>query len=150
VSTSAGAGSGATVGARTRIRPGIWLAAAAVATFLLVFLVLPVARVFYAAFVEADGSLTVGHFAAFFGQGLMREAFFNSLFVALMSALFAPTRSKNVLPFTWAKGARTVDSAIVTVVTLDWFTTRRPCRSVTRLSAASRPCPEHRGRGRSR
>jgi iron(III) transport system permease protein len=89
VSTSAGAGSGATVGARTRIRPGIWLAAAAVATFLLVFLVLPVARVFYAAFVEADGSLTVGHFAAFFGQGLMREAFFNSLFVALMSALFA-------------------------------------------------------------
>ncbi len=89
MSTSAGAGSGATVGARTRIRPGIWLAAAAVATFLLVFLVLPVARVFYAAFVEADGSLTVGHFAAFFGQGLMREAFFNSLFVALMSALFA-------------------------------------------------------------
>ena len=89
MSTSAGAGSGSTVGARTRIRPGIWLAGAAVAAFLLVFLVLPVARVFYAAFVEADGSPTVGHFAAFFGQGLMREAFFNSLFVALMSALFA-------------------------------------------------------------
>ena len=85
----AGVGAGSTVSARTRIRPGIWLAAAAVAAFLLVFLVLPVARVFHAAFVEADGSPTVGHFAAFFGQGLMREAFFNSLFVALMSALFA-------------------------------------------------------------
>ncbi|MFZ9433648.1 MAG: ABC transporter permease, partial [Burkholderiaceae bacterium] len=36
-----------------------------------------------------DGGLTLGHFAAFFGQGLMREAFFNSLYVAVMSTVFA-------------------------------------------------------------
>ncbi len=60
--------------------------AALVLAFLLLFLVLPVARVFFTAFVEADGSLTLGHFEAFFAQGLMREAFFNSLYVAVMSA----------------------------------------------------------------
>ena len=72
-----------------RVRPGVWLAGALVLAFLLLFLVLPVAKVFVTAFVQADGSLTLGHFGAFFGQGLMREAFFNSLYVAVMSALFA-------------------------------------------------------------
>lgn len=70
-------------------RPGLWLAAAAVLAFLLLFFVLPVARVFVTAFIDGDGSFTLGHFAIFFSQGLMREAFVNSLFVALMSALFA-------------------------------------------------------------
>jgi iron(III) transport system permease protein len=69
--------------------PAVWLAGALVAAFLLLFLVLPVARVFQAAFVDGDGGLTLGHFAAFFGQGLMREAFFNSLYVAVMSTVFA-------------------------------------------------------------
>ena len=63
--------------------------AALVFGFLLLFLLLPVARVFITAFVDADGGFTLGHFVLFFGQGLMREAFFNSLFVAVMSALFA-------------------------------------------------------------
>ena len=72
-----------------RTRPGVWLAAVLVLGFLALFLVLPVAQVFYTAFVESDGSLTLGHFEAFFGQGLMREAFLNSLYVALMSAVFA-------------------------------------------------------------
>ena len=72
-----------------RLRPGVWLAGGLVLAFLLLFLVLPVARVFFTAFVEADGSLTIGHFEAFFAQGLMREAFFNSLYVAVMSAVFA-------------------------------------------------------------
>jgi len=72
-----------------RPRPGVWLAGALVLAFLLLFLVLPVGRVFYTAFVEIDGSLTFGHFEAFFAQGLMREAFFNSLYVAVMSAVFA-------------------------------------------------------------
>ena len=71
------------------VRPGVWLAAALVTIFLLLFLVLPVAQVFYAAFVNADGSLTIGHFSAFFAQSLMREAFFNSLYVAVMSTVFA-------------------------------------------------------------
>lgn len=77
----------AAVGPRPRL--GVWLAGGLVLAFLLMFLVLPVARVFYTAFVEADGGLTFGHFEAFFAQGLMREAFFNSLYVAVMSALFA-------------------------------------------------------------
>ncbi|MGV3493978.1 MAG: ABC transporter permease [Ramlibacter sp.] len=53
------------------------------------FLVLPVGRVFYTAFVEADGRFTLGHFSAFFSQGLMRESFFNSLYVAVLSTVFA-------------------------------------------------------------
>jgi len=70
-------------------RPGVWLAGGLVLAFLLLFLVLPVGRVFYTAFVEADGTPTLGHFGAFFSQGLMKEAFFNSLYVAVMSAVFA-------------------------------------------------------------
>ena len=77
------------LGRLSEVRPGMWLAGALALAFLLLFLVLPVARVFYTAFVEADGRLTLGHFEAFFGQSLMREAFFNSLYVAVMSALFA-------------------------------------------------------------
>ena len=71
------------------VRPGVWLAGALVLGFLLLFLVLPLAQVFVTAFVEADGSFTFGHFGAFFGQGLMREAFFNSLYVALLATLCA-------------------------------------------------------------
>jgi iron(III) transport system permease protein len=78
-----------TGGAASAVRPGVWLAAGAVLLFLGLFLVLPVGQVFYTAFVEADGTPTLGHFAAFFSQGLMREAFANSLYVALMSALWA-------------------------------------------------------------
>ena len=68
---------------------GVWLTGALVLAFLLLFLVLPVARVFVTAFVDGDGGPTLGHFAAFFSQSLMREAFFNSLGVALASALCA-------------------------------------------------------------
>jgi iron(III) transport system permease protein len=68
---------------------GAWLAGALVLAFLLLFLLLPVWQVFVTAFVEADGRPTVGHFGAFFAQALMREAFFNSLLVALASALLA-------------------------------------------------------------
>ena len=71
------------------VRPGVWLSGALVLAFLLLFLILPVAWVFYTAFVNADGSLTTGHFAAFFEQNLMKESFFNSLYVAVMSAVFA-------------------------------------------------------------
>jgi iron(III) transport system permease protein len=71
------------------VRPGAWLAAALVLAFLLLFLVAPVATVFVAAFADADGTPTLGHVAAFFSQGLMREAFWNSLWVASASAFFA-------------------------------------------------------------
>lgn len=72
-----------------QVRPGAWLAGALVLGFLLLFLVLPVGRVFYTAFVDADGGWTFGHFSAFFDQGLMRESFFNSLYVATTSTVFA-------------------------------------------------------------
>jgi iron(III) transport system permease protein len=69
--------------------PGAWIAGALVLCFLLLFFVLPVGRVFITAFLEQDGSFTLGHLQAFFSNGLMREAFVNSLVVALASAFFA-------------------------------------------------------------
>ncbi|MSP36819.1 MAG: iron ABC transporter permease [Limnohabitans sp.] len=71
------------------VRPGVWLAGGLVLAFLLLFFALPVARVFVTAFLDSDNSLTLGHFSAFFSQDLMRESFMNSLYVAVMSALFA-------------------------------------------------------------
>jgi iron(III) transport system permease protein len=60
-----------------------------VIAFLAAFLIVPVATVFHAAFVNADGSFTAGHFGAFFNQPLMREAFYNSLYVAVWSTIIA-------------------------------------------------------------
>ncbi|OAE61047.1 iron ABC transporter permease [Achromobacter mucicolens] len=74
---------------RLRLPPGPVLAALLVLGFLLLFLIVPVGTVFHSAFVNADGSFTTGHFGAFFNQPLMREAFFNSLYVAGWSALLA-------------------------------------------------------------
>src|SRR5690606_3639662 len=72
-----------------RFPVGATTVALAILAFFALFLILPVGSVFYSAFVNADGSFTVGHFAAFFSQSLMMEAFFNSLHVAVMSALIA-------------------------------------------------------------
>ena len=71
------------------VRPVVWLAGGLVLVFLLLFFVLPVARVFITAFLDGDNSFTIGHFSAFFSQDLMRESFMNSLYVAVMSAIFA-------------------------------------------------------------
>ena len=68
---------------------GATAVALAILAFLASFLILPVGSVFYSAFVNADGSFTLGHFGAFFSQTLMMEAFLNSLHVAVMSALVA-------------------------------------------------------------
>ncbi|WP_313064890.1 ABC transporter permease [Achromobacter animicus] len=73
----------------SRLPAGPVLAALLVFGFLLLFLAVPVGTVFHSAFVNADGSFTTGHFGAFFNQPLMREAFFNSLYVAGWSALIA-------------------------------------------------------------
>ena len=70
-------------------RAGVWLAGGLVLAFLMLFFVLPVGKVFITAFLDGDGTFTLGHFDAFFSQGLMREAFFNSLYVAVMSSVFA-------------------------------------------------------------
>jgi iron(III) transport system permease protein len=63
--------------------------ALAIAAFLVAFLVLPVASVVYTAFSGGDGQLTFGHFVSFFQISLMRESFWNSLYVAGMSVVFA-------------------------------------------------------------
>ena len=62
---------------------------AAVAAFLAAFLLVPVGAVFVTAFRDADGSLTLGHFASFFTSSLMRESFANSFTVASISVLVA-------------------------------------------------------------
>src|SRR5688572_23224167 len=62
--------------------------ALAIAVFLVAFLAIPVASVVYAAFSSSTG-FTLGHFVTFFGISLMRESFWNSLYVAGMSVLFA-------------------------------------------------------------
>ncbi len=73
----------------SRLPAGPVMVALLVFGFLLLFLAIPVGTVFYSAFVNADGSFTMGHFGAFFNQPLMQEAFFNSLYVAGWSALLA-------------------------------------------------------------
>lgn len=53
------------------------------------FLVVPIGMVFVAAFSDAQGQVTFGHFAVFFQQPLMLESFYNSLYVALSASLVA-------------------------------------------------------------
>jgi iron(III) transport system permease protein len=60
-----------------------------IAVFLLAFLVIPVLTVIYVAFADGTGGLTLSHFQSFFGISLMRESFWNSLYVAGMSVVFA-------------------------------------------------------------
>ncbi|GAA4409311.1 ABC transporter permease [Advenella faeciporci] len=73
----------------TRFPPGLTIIALLILAFLALFLVIPVVTVFYTAFTDFDGSLTLGHFGAFFHQPLLEEAFYNSLYVAVMSVIFA-------------------------------------------------------------
>ena len=62
--------------------------ALAIALFLVAFLVVPVASVVYTAFASGDGGFTFAHVVSFFGISLMRESFWNSLYVAGMSVIF--------------------------------------------------------------
>ena len=63
--------------------------ALAIAAFLLVFLIVPVLTVIYVAFTEPQGGFTLLHFGSFFGLSLMRESFWNSLYVGLWSVAIA-------------------------------------------------------------
>src|SRR6185503_14441000 len=60
-----------------------------IAAFLVVFLIVPVGMVIYVAFAEPGGGFTLSHFQSFFHISLMRESFWNSLTVAIMSVVFA-------------------------------------------------------------
>ena len=63
--------------------------ALAIAAFLAVFLVVPVASVVYTAFSTGDGQPTLAHFVSFFQISLMQESFWNSLYVSLASVACA-------------------------------------------------------------
>ncbi len=84
-----GAGWAASLHTRWNASPAALLVLAVIAAFLLALLIVPVGMVFVTAFRDGDGSFTWGHFGAFFGNGLMREAFLNSLFVAVVSVVIA-------------------------------------------------------------
>lgn len=63
--------------------------ALAIAAFLAVFLIIPVATVLYVAFADGTGGFTVSHVVSFFGISLMRESFWNSVYVGLLSVILA-------------------------------------------------------------
>jgi len=84
-----GPGFAGSLRARWNASPGTLLVLAAIVAFLVALLIVPVGMVFVTAFRDGDGSFTLGHFGAFFGNGLMRESFFNSLYVAVVSVIIA-------------------------------------------------------------
>ncbi len=61
-----------------------------IASFLIIFLVIPVFSVFYTAFIDPyTGNFTIVNFLDFFKNRLFIESFFNSFYVAIMSVLLA-------------------------------------------------------------
>jgi iron(III) transport system permease protein len=72
-----------------RFTPSQLVVALLIAAFLVVFLLVPVLTVLYVAFADGAGGFTLSHFASFFHISLMRESFWNSLYVAFWSVIFA-------------------------------------------------------------
>ena len=60
-----------------------------VAMFLVAFLIVPLVKVIFVAFTGPDGAFSLVHFGDFFRTGLLREAFWNSIYVALMTVALA-------------------------------------------------------------
>jgi iron(III) transport system permease protein len=60
-----------------------------VALFLIAFLVVPIVRVIQVAFTSPEGGFSLVHFGDFFRTALLREAFWNSIYVAGMTVLLA-------------------------------------------------------------
>jgi iron(III) transport system permease protein len=75
--------------ARFGASPAQIAALAVVALFLVAFLIVPIVRVILAAFTGPDGAFSLVHFGDFFRTGLLREAFWNSIYVAVMTVLLA-------------------------------------------------------------
>ena len=72
-----------------------------IALFLLSFLIIPVVKVFYVAFIDVNtGSLTLINFKDFFNTSLFMESFNNSFYVAAMSVLLATLISLPLAYFT--------------------------------------------------
>ncbi|MGH6768208.1 MAG: ABC transporter permease [Xanthobacteraceae bacterium] len=60
-----------------------------VALFLIVFMIVPIVRVIVVAFTGADGAFTLVHFGDFLATDLLRESFWNSIYVAGMTVVVA-------------------------------------------------------------
>ena len=78
-----------TFAARFGASPAQIAALAFVALFLVAFLVVPIVRVIFVAFTDRDGSLTLVNFQDFLSTGLLREAFWNSIYVGAMTVVLA-------------------------------------------------------------
>jgi iron(III) transport system permease protein len=89
LSTTASWPTGASLSARLGGSPAQVAALAFVALFLLAFLIIPIIRVMAAAFTGPDGGLSLVHFGDFFRTALLREAFWNSIYVGLMTVALA-------------------------------------------------------------
>ncbi|MES9962082.1 MAG: iron ABC transporter permease [Candidatus Sedimenticola sp. 20ELBAFRAG] len=86
---------------RTHKNPGQTLLAILIALFLLSFLIIPVVKVFYVAFVDVNsGDLTLVNFVDFFNTSLFQESFYNSFYVAGMSVIVATIISLPLAYFT--------------------------------------------------
>ena len=79
--------------------------AAAIAAFLLLFLITPVGTVIYVAFADAGGGFTLAHFNSFFQLSLMQESFWNSLYVAAMSVVFASIIALGIIGLEFVVGS---------------------------------------------
>ncbi|WP_087017329.1 ABC transporter permease [Thaumasiovibrio subtropicus] len=68
---------------------GLYLSAAIIAAFILLFLFIPVLKVIFVAFQNQEGSFSLVNFQDFFSSSLFQESFFNSFYVAFMSVIVA-------------------------------------------------------------
>jgi iron(III) transport system permease protein len=75
--------------ARYNASPIQALALALVALFLIAFLIVPLGRVIIVAFTDPGGGLSLVHFGDFFRTSLLRDAFWNSIYVATMTVVLA-------------------------------------------------------------
>ena len=74
----------------SRLQIGPASVALLLGAFLFVFLIIPVAKVIFVAFQDPNtGALTLINFSDFFLTSLFQESFVNSLYVAVMSVVFA-------------------------------------------------------------
>lgn len=84
-----------------RRHPGQTALMALIFLFLLLFLIIPVVKVVFAAFMDAaTGEFTLLNFMDFFNTALFRESFWNSLYVGFMSVLVASLLSMPLAYFT--------------------------------------------------
>lgn len=87
--------------AEIRKHPGMAAVMLLISLFLMLFLIIPVAQVVFAAFLDnTTGGFTLLHFKDFFNTALFRESFWNSIYVGLMAVVFASLFSMPLAYFT--------------------------------------------------